>query len=66
MQTYWPQPEKENNNVHKFIPTAEIRRHQIVDGEDKVVGHIRVKPSGVLWSPKNGKVWYGVSLNDFS
>lgn len=40
--------------------------HEIVDDKNKVVGHIRVKPSGILWSPKNGKDWYGVSLNEFS
>lgn len=26
----------------------------------------RIKPSGVLWSPKNGKDWYGVSLPAFA
>lgn len=40
--------------------------HEIVDPDGKVVGHIRVKPSGVLWSPKNGKGWYGVSLSHFA
>jgi hypothetical protein len=40
--------------------------HEIVDPEGKVVGHVRVKPSGVLWSPKNGKGWYGVSLAEFA
>lgn len=40
--------------------------HEIVDGEGKIVGHIRVKPSGILWSPKNGKDWIGVSLAEFS
>ena len=40
--------------------------HEIVDDKNKVVGHVRVKPSGILWSPKNGKDWYGVSLADFA
>lgn len=40
--------------------------HEIVDDSNKVVGHIRVKPSGILWSPKNGKDWYGLSLTDFA
>lgn len=47
--------------VNSFRP----RKHEdfeIVDSSNKVVGHIRVKPSGLLWSPKNGKDWYGVSL----
>lgn len=32
----------------------------------KVVSHIRVKPSGILWSPNNGKDWFGLSLAEFS
>ena len=40
--------------------------HEIVDDKSKVVGHVRVKPSGILWSPKNGKDWYGVSLAEFA
>lgn len=40
--------------------------HEIVDSKNNVVGHIRVKPSGILWSPKNGKGWYGISLADFA
>jgi hypothetical protein len=32
----------------------------------RTVGHIRVKPSGVLWAPKDAKVWYGVSLAKFA
>jgi hypothetical protein len=39
---------------------------EIINDEEKVVGHIRVKPSGVLWAPSNAKVWYGISLKDFS
>ncbi|GAB6126101.1 hypothetical protein [Humidesulfovibrio idahonensis] len=40
--------------------------HVIVDGDGKIVGHIRVKPSGIHWSPKNGKDWYGVNLERFA
>jgi hypothetical protein len=47
--------------VNAFRP-KKFEDHEIVDSEGKVVGHIRVKPSGILWSPKNGKDWYGVSL----
>lgn len=45
--------------VNSFRP-RKYEDHEIVDDEDKVVGHVRVKPSGVLWSPKNGKDWYGL------
>lgn len=40
--------------------------HEIVDSNGYVVGHIRVKPSGVLWSPKGGKGYYGVPLATFA
>jgi hypothetical protein len=39
---------------------------EIVDANGKVVGHVRVKPSGILWSPKSGKDWYGISLSEFA
>ncbi len=51
--------------TNSFSP-RKYEDHGIVDGDNKVVGHIRVKPSGVLWSPKNGKDWFGVSLADFA
>ena len=50
--------------VNSFRP-RKFEDHEIVDADNKVVGHVRVKPSGILWSPKNGKDWYGVSLADF-
>lgn len=50
--------------VNSFRP-RKFDDFEIVDGENKVVGHIRVKPSGVLWADKNGKVWHGLSLNQF-
>jgi hypothetical protein len=37
----------------------------IVGKKGDTVGHIRVKPSGVLWASKNAKVWLGVSLAEF-
>lgn len=51
--------------VNSFRP-RKYEDHEIVDGDNKVVGHIRVKPSGIHWSPKNGKDWYGMSLASFS
>lgn len=63
MNTKAETPKK--NNVNSFRPTK-FSDHEIIDSEGKVVGHIRVKPSGVLWSPKNGKDWFGVSLAEFA
>ena len=51
--------------VNSFRP-RKYEDHEIVDSQNKVVGHIRVKPSGLLWSPKNGKDWYGISLTKFA
>ena len=51
--------------VNSFRP-RKFEDHEIVDGDGKVVGHVRVKPSGILWSPANGKKWYGVSLAAFA
>ncbi len=52
-------------SVNRFRP-KKFEDFEIIDGDDKVVGHIRVKPSGVLWAPSNAKVWYGISLKAFS
>jgi hypothetical protein len=40
--------------------------HVIVNSDGKVVGHIRIKPSGVLWAPANSKTWYGIRLDKFA
>ena len=50
------------NRVNSFSP-SKVQDTTIVDSEGKTVGHIRVKPSGVLWAPSNSKVWYGLSLD---
>lgn len=51
--------------VNKFRP-RKFEDFEIVDGNEKVVGHVRVKPSGVLWAPANSHVWHGVSLDVFA
>jgi hypothetical protein len=40
--------------------------HEIVDSGGQVIGHIRVKPSGIAWSPKNCHNWHGCSLEAFA
>ena len=52
-------------SVNSFRP-HKFEDFEIIDDNEKVVGHIRVKPSGVLWAPANAKVWYGVSLKAFA
>jgi hypothetical protein len=52
-------------SVNSFRP-RKFEDFEIVDEDHSVVGHIRVKPSGVHWSPKGGKLWYGVSLRRFA
>lgn len=45
---------------------SEIYEHTIVDSKDHVVCTIRIKPSGILWADKHGKIWKGVDLATFS
>jgi len=52
-------------SVNKFRP-RKFEDFEIVDADDKVVGHVRVKPSGVLWAPTNSHVWHVVSLDAFA
>ena len=52
-------------SVNNFRP-RKFEDHEIVDGDGRVVGHVRVKPSGILWAPANSKVWYGVPLGSFA
>lgn len=39
---------------------------EILDENGNKVGEIRVKPSGILWSPGGKHNWYGVDLNTFA
>jgi hypothetical protein len=60
-----------SNNIHtkqeRHVSTNSFKPRKfedvtIVDGTGLTVGHLRIKPSGVLWAPKNAKVWYGVPI----
>jgi hypothetical protein len=53
------------NRVNSFAQ-PKLQDHTILDADGKVVGHVRVKPSGVLWAPRDSKVWYGLSLEQFA
>jgi hypothetical protein len=37
-----------------------------IQEDAKAVGTIRIKPSGILWSPKGKHDWYGVSVEQFA
>lgn len=52
-------------STNNFKP-RKFEDHEIVDAKGKVVGHVRVKPSGVLWAPAKSKDWYGISLDEFA
>ncbi len=52
-------------SVNNFRP-KKFEDFEIIDDALKVVGHVRVKPSGICWAPSNAKVWYGVSLTAFA
>ena len=51
--------------VNTFAP-RNFDDFTIVNENQKVVGHIRIKPSGVLWARSKAKGWYGISLEDFA
>jgi hypothetical protein len=40
--------------------------HVIMDETGAKVGEIRVKPSGILWSPKGSHKWHRVDLETFA
>jgi hypothetical protein len=52
-------------SVNNFKP-RKFEDHTLVDNDGKIVGHVRVKPSGILWAPSNSKVWYGISIETFA
>lgn len=43
----------------------EYEEHQIEDENGKLIGHIRIKPSGILWKKSDGKKWYRVPMDFF-
>jgi len=51
--------------VNSFRP-KKYEDFEIVDGAGKAAGAVRVKPSGILWSPKGKHNWLGVSLAAFA
>jgi hypothetical protein len=52
-------------SINSFRP-RKFEDFEIVDAASEVVGHIRVKPSGILWAPKGAHVWHGLSLKRFA
>lgn len=39
---------------------------EIVDEEGSVVGKIRIKPSSILWKPKNARKYFSIKLEIFT
>ena len=52
-------------SINSFRP-RKYEDFEIVNDTNEVVGHVRVKPSGILWAPKGGHNWYGLTLTQFS
>ena len=50
---------------NQFSP-SQYYDHRIKNEKGEMVGRIRIKPSGVLWAPKNAKLWRGVSIRKFA
>jgi hypothetical protein len=53
------------NRVNSFKPRKFVD-HTVVDHDGLTVGHIRVKPNNILWKDANGKLWYGITLEEFA
>jgi len=49
---------------NQFTPKR-FEDFEILDEAGGKVGDIRVKPSGVLWSPKGAHSWFKVDLDKF-
>ena len=62
--------EKQNTKEYEMATNQfkprKYEDHEIVDDTGAKVGDIRVKPSGILWSPKGSHDWYGIDLKAFA
>jgi len=38
----------------------------ILDGNGNVYGHLRIKPSNILWKPRSDRSYYNVTIEDFA
>ena len=52
--------------AYAFKPESQDYTIVAPNDDDKIVGKIRIKPSGVLWSSKGGHKYYKISLADFA
>ncbi len=43
----------------------DYEEHSIEDENGKLIGKIRIKPSGLLWKKVDGKKYHRVTLDDF-
>ena len=50
--------------VNKFV-APQNRTETILGPNGRVIGTIRIKPSGVLWKPSGAQSYHRVSLGDF-
>lgn len=40
--------------------------HEIVDGDGKKIGELRIKPNGVMWKKKGAHTYKAVTLEQFA
>jgi hypothetical protein len=44
----------------------ESQDYTVIDANTEATkGHIRIKPSGILWKGKSGQKWYRLSIEEF-
>ena len=60
----WRRPEGAMST--NSFTTRKFEDFTILGPSGTTVGHIRVKPSGILWAAKDSKVWYGLTLDKFA
>lgn len=54
-------PKKRNRKRFSASQSQDFK----IEDDNGTIGHIRVKPSGVLWKPSGSHNWYGLTLEKF-
>jgi hypothetical protein len=57
---------KRGNSVANSFAGPKYQDFTVLDAEGHVVGHIRVKPSGISWRKADHGKWHRLKLNRFA
>jgi len=53
-------------SYNNTFQSPKFYEEKILDESGELIGTIRVKPSGVLWKPKNARKYFSVTLDKFT